>query len=546
MIHDSIMLTHNPYAKKKYLSRTLSNSSQEQQPNEKQQPQHEIKSRSVTGQHQPQTKTPSEPLKPSIVASPLINPYLKAKKNQTVSSLSTAKPPIPMAKPKSNFSPTVLKKKKNHRHPTKTGPPENSKPQTQNDQHSNMKPTKRPCLSTTVSNCPPSGITKLGLKLESVRPSSWNTNTAKISCEKLTLQYPNNQNLSQPKSKTLIEMPGEELLPKEISYSPRDIKPINDGYRRDLLANANVKEPLLNGWTLYPHQKQAILQALVRRRMVLALDMGLGKTLIACVWAKSFKMAFDRLKVIVICPVSLKMEWKRTAENTTALVVEDENTKSHKNPLDLQIFSWAKVPTNVDASAKHYVAVFDEAHSMQSMQSARTKDALKLVLDKRYVCSRSLRLLFCILYFILMMILWVCYRCVGVLLLSGTPMKNGKPSNLFPLLKAIRHPLGRNQMAFEKHFCAGMHKSFGRGRPVWDASGCSNLKQLKRLVSSNLLHLTKDQCLSLPPLERDRYKVPISSRNQLKYIQAVKNLVRNADLCVTKKHGGTTQNNLAQ
>ena len=112
-----------------------------------------------------------------------------------------------------------------------------------------------------------------------------------------------------------------------------------------------------------------------------------------------------------------------------------------------------------------------------------------------------------------------------MLLLTGTPMKNGKPSNLFPLLRAVRHPLGKHQMAYEKHFCAGMQKDFGRGRPVWDASGCSNLKQLKRLVTSNLLHLTKDQCLSLPPLKREQYQVPISSRNQLQYIKAVKDLV---------------------
>lgn len=104
-------------------------------------------------------------------------------------------------------------------------------------------------------------------------------------------------------------------------------------------------------------------------------------------------------------------------------------------------------------------------------------------------------------------------------------MKNGKPSNLFPLLRAVRHPLGKDQMAYEKHFCGGMLKSFGRGRPVWDAKGCANLKQLKRLVSSNLLHLTKEQCLTLPPLTRHRYAVPISHRNQLQYIQAVKNLV---------------------
>ena len=117
-------------------------------------------------------------------------------------------------------------------------------------------------------------------------------------------------------------------------------------------------------------------------------------------------------------------------------------------------------------------------------------------------------------------------RCVGVLLLTGTPMKNGKPCNLFPLLKAVRHPLGNHQKAYEKHFCAGMDRSFGRGRVAWDANGASNLPQLNRLVTSHLLHLTKEQCLaSLPPLTRETRKVPVSSRCQLQYDAALKHLV---------------------
>lgn len=105
-------------------------------------------------------------------------------------------------------------------------------------------------------------------------------------------------------------------------------------------------------------------------------------------------------------------------------------------------------------------------------------------------------------------------------------MKNGKPSNLFPLLKAVRHPLGRHQKAYETHFCNGV-KRFMKGRELWDASGCSNLQQLNRMVSTNLLHLTKEQCLEeLPKLTREKRQVPISSRNQLQYIRAVKGLVR--------------------
>jgi SNF2 family DNA or RNA helicase len=350
----------------------------------------------------------------------------------------------------------------------------------------------------------------------SIRPPGWENNSQ-------NKDISSKQHLASLRSnEPPIELPGEPSLPNEISFTMNDVKPIEDGHRKDLVRHASLQKPLLNGWKLFPHQKKSVLQGLIRRRMVLALDMGLGKTLIGCVWARSFKSTFDDLKVLIISPVSLKAEWKRTAEDATGLKVEDEKANGNDESLDLRICSWAKVPTKVAKCAKRYIVVFDEAHSMQSMTSSRTKDSLKLVLDDRYedilIPSRlqkcdSFKSLFP-----------HCRRCIGVLLLTGTPMKNGKPSNLFPLLRAVRHPLGKNQMAYEKHFCGGMLKSFGRGKPVWDANGCANLKQLKRLVSSNLLHLTKEQCLTLLPLTRHRYEVPISHRNQLQYIQAVKNL----------------------
>ena len=105
-------------------------------------------------------------------------------------------------------------------------------------------------------------------------------------------------------------------------------------------------------------------------------------------------------------------------------------------------------------------------------------------------------------------------------------MKNGRPSNLFPLLRAVNHPLGRNQKAYETHFCAAQTIQFGPGISRWDTRGSSNLPQLKRLINSNMLHLTKQECLpELPPLTRTSHHIPVSSRCQTQYNEAVKDLV---------------------
>ena len=157
----------------------------------------------------------------------------------------------------------------------------------------------------------------------------------------------------------------------------------------------------------------------------------------------------------------------------------------------MEIVSWAKVPTSVSGESP-YVVICDEAHSMQSMESARTKNVLKLVGDTE--------------------------RCIGVLMLTGTPIKNGKPSNLFPLLKAVRHPFGNHQRIYEIYFCAAYECNYGRGR-VWNISGSANLPQLQEFISSHVLRITKEECLkNLPPQTRSFRQVPVSSRQQLRYI----------------------------
>lgn len=283
-------------------------------------------------------------------------------------------------------------------------------------------------------------------------------------------------------------------LPIPLLYDSARIRPPNDEYRQLLIKNANLSAPLLNGWTLFGHQKKAILKSVVMRRFILALDMGLGKTLIGCVFAKAFQQTFENLKIVIVCPVSLKKEWKRTAEEATGLQVDEDPESTN-----VTIHSWAKIPSDVPATISNYVVVFDEAHSMQSMATQRTKTALKLVQPD---------------------------RCIGVLMLTGTPMKNGKPLNLFPLLRAARHPFGDNQKAFERHFCAGHDKSFGN-RIVWDANGSSNLVQLRQHVASHLLYMTKEECLDkLPPKTREFKQVPVSSRHQLQHDSALNELAK--------------------
>ena len=270
--------------------------------------------------------------------------------------------------------------------------------------------------SKTLSSKAPA---KLPSSMASIRPASWKSTCDHKVSNSLVNSSPSNSmimkqklgtqplkcasgnNSSQPQlGKTEDET---DRLPPELSYTPNDVKPIQDEYRMMLIKNAKVSSPLKNGWTLFPHQKKAIIRALTMRRMIMALDMGLGKTLIGSVWSKAFKDTFghDKLKVFVVCPVSLKEEWQRTAENSVGLIVDGERkgkgkgkskAKSKKSTekesapttnMKMSICSWAKVPKVVESGVKHFVVCCDEAHAMQSAQAQRTKDILSLVNDKR-------------------------------------------------------------------------------------------------------------------------------------------------------------------
>lgn len=330
-------------------------------------------------------------------------------------------------------------------------------------------------------------------------------------------------------------------LPPDLQYDESRVLPIDDDHTDTLIMNAEMDEPLLNGWTLFDHQKEGVRRALKMRRLILAFDMGLGKTIIGCVWAKSFKNVFAGIKIFVIAPPSLHEDWQRTATDATGLKFghdgkkcrkgkakmkkedddegkyertvtgkrrkkgkkeiksdsEDENESSSN--IEMYIFSWDGISAckNVILDVSDYVVIADEAHCMQSMETKRTKEALTLMCRK---------------------------KCRGVLLLSGTPMKNGRPSNLFPLLRAVQHPFGDNQKRYEFYFCNGQQKLY-RGRETWDATGSSNLKELNAHIAQHLFRLTKEECLlELPPRKREVVRIPVPSRHELHYKQALKDL----------------------
>jgi hypothetical protein len=125
--------------------------------------------------------------------------------------------------------------------------------------------------------------------------------------------------------------------------------------------------------------------------------------------------AYD-LPIWVIAPAGTIINWQREA---AAAGVE------------ITLYSWAKLPE--PPQDLDYVLITDEAHYSQGAESTiRGQGFLNLAAQAR-----------------------------AVFLLTGTPIKNSLPINLWPLLVATKHPLAADRSAYEKQYCGAYFKSLG-------------------------------------------------------------------------------------
>ena len=247
----------------------------------------------------------------------------------------------------------------------------------------------------------------------------------------------------------------------------------------DLLGAAKLDDLLPCGLTLREHQKEGIKWLLNQRSAILADDMGLGKTITSLVVARSYQRLNNETQIIVICPVSLRKNWLIEAE---------------KVGVNITTYSWGKLP-EVPVN-KDFLLLVDEAHYAQNLKSQRTQKLLTLTNQE---------------------------NCLGTYLLTGTPMKNGRPINLYPLLLAINHPVANDKKYYSKRYCNGQIVEVNRsGRKVWDESGAINLEELAKITSNSILRRMKHEVLTLPPKVRMIKPIELDSSVSKEHLNEIK------------------------
>jgi SWI/SNF-related matrix-associated actin-dependent regulator of chromatin subfamily A-like protein 1 len=252
-----------------------------------------------------------------------------------------------------------------------------------------------------------------------------------------------------PKASVIQE---EKTLDREVDYSPYSHRPPME------------------------HQKIAIEKLLANNKFILADDMGLGKTTSTVIAS----LESDIKKVLIVCPASLKINWKREIE-----LYSDENV------LIVEGKKWG-------STFKYYIINYDILKNFHTTENTEDSDAYKIILnegfdlaivDEAHYISNSQAQRTKLLNDILA-------KIPKVWLLTGTPMTS-RPINYFNLLKIVNSPLTLNWKSYVLRYCKGYQFRVG-GRQIWNTSGASNLDELREQTKAVVLRRMKTDILDLP------------------------------------------------
>lgn len=249
---------------------------------------------------------------------------------------------------------------------------------------------------------------------------------------------------------------------------------------------------------LYPFQRAGVAYALEAERVLIGDQMGLGKT----IEALAAVQAAGAYPVVVVCPSSVKLNWKREVErwlpgrSVVAVHGYPENNGNDEINLgdhDVVIVNYAVLSRWMErlGDVAWEAVVLDESHYVKNHKATRSKAAFELAKDTRYR-----------------------------LLLTGTPVLN-RPQELIHQLKILDRldDLG-GFWGFAKRYCDARQTRWG-----WDLSGAAHLEELnENLRRTCYVRRRKEDVLKELPAKR-RVVVPVEIDNREQYDDAEESLL---------------------
>ena len=247
---------------------------------------------------------------------------------------------------------------------------------------------------------------------------------------------------------------------------------------------------------LFPYQKQGIEFALRKSRCLLADDMGLGKTIQAIGAAEGMRKLYAISKVLIVCPTSLKYQWKSEIQKFTGsdlCVIEGnvrEREKQYDNSSFYKICSYHVVGRDLDAinKAGFDLVILDEAQRIKNWQTVTAKN-VKRVKSKH------------------------------VMVLTGTPLEN-KLEELYSVVQMV-----------DPHRLGALFRFVGEHQITDEVSGkiigYKDLNKIGEVLNEILLRRHKRDVLKQLPSRMDKNLfVPMTERQWLYYNDAKEAVVK--------------------
>jgi SWI/SNF-related matrix-associated actin-dependent regulator 1 of chromatin subfamily A len=245
--------------------------------------------------------------------------------------------------------------------------------------------------------------------------------------------------------------------------------------------SADVDLPHPEGLDYMPFQKAGIRYGLDRTGVLIADEMGLGKT----IQAIGIINADPSIQTaIIICPKSLKLNWKRELEKWLVRPLSIGVANGTFSNTDIVIVNYEGLIRLKNLDAREWdIAIVDEAHYIKNAKTQRSR-AVKSIRARRQVR------------------------------LTGTPIVN-RPVELYNVIEDLGGNWG-SFFSFAKRYAGAHHNGFG-----WDFSGAQNLDELQRRLRESIMvrRLKMDVLKELPSKIRQIIEVEADSTRAQKAVR---------------------------
>lgn len=238
---------------------------------------------------------------------------------------------------------------------------------------------------------------------------------------------------------------------------------------------------------LFPFQQEGVECVETRRgRILIGDEMGLGKTVQAAAW---LKLHPELRPVLVVCPASLKLNWKkelRTWTGEEADVLSGKTGGLGASGITIINYDLCAARLHQLIGMQPKVLVLDECQYIKNRAAKRSKAVKELSAKIPHVIA-----------------------------LSGTPIVN-RPVEFFPTLNMLDKGLFPSFWSYAEEYCGAKHNGFG-----WDFNGATNTEKLHKLLTDSRLMIRRrkeDVLKDLP--KKIRGVVPMEIDNASKYKQA--------------------------